>query len=104
MPYRWWACLLSARQLATRVTFFAAMMACVVLAPEKPASAHEEPDDPDASGTAVHYESVLEGYEQIEIVKKPDDWRAANDLAEELDGPLGQLLEPGAKPERKKKP
>lgn len=63
-----------------------------------------EPADPEAYAPGVTYRSVLDGYESIDIVKKPIDWRAANDLAEELDGPRGQLLEPGAKPERKKKP
>ena len=63
-----------------------------------------EPDEPEAPTFALDYEPILEGYEHIEIVKKPVDWRAANDLAEQLDGPRGQLLAPGAMPQRKATP
>lgn len=101
MPYRFRPCLPPARTAALRAALVVVLLAFGASA--TPASAHD-PDDPGAPAPEVEYESVLDGYEPIEIVKKPDDWRAANDLAEELDGPRGQLLEPGAMPPKKKKP
>lgn len=101
MPAQFCACVLSARQLVTRTALLAMVLAVGVPAPFGPASAHE-PSDPDAPSAETVYESVLGDYDPIEIVKKPDDWRAANDLAEELDGPRGQLLPPGNKPVRRK--
>lgn len=80
-----------------------AVIACALIATGFPVDtgwAHE-PYDADAPVTSTAYESVLSGYERIEIVKKPDDWRSANDLAEELDGPRGQILDLGEKPERR---
>lgn len=61
----------------------------------------EEPDDPEASSRPLDYQSVLEGYEHVEVVTKPEDWRAANELAEELNGAKGQMLPEGMKPRSK---
>jgi hypothetical protein len=76
-----------------------------ILAAPVPALAHDaDPADPEAQGSFLGYEPVLEGYASVPIVEEPRDWRGANDEARELDGPRGQILMPGETPPELPKP
>lgn len=78
-----------------------ALVVMLLVLPAQSRASAEEPDDPGASTRPLDYQSVLTGYDHIEVVTKPEDWRAANDLAEELGGVKGQTLPEGVKPRRK---
>ncbi|MDH3740103.1 MAG: hypothetical protein OER56_00775 [Hyphomicrobiales bacterium] len=58
-------------------------------------SAHEtgagDPTDPFAAVTRTHYHPIMNEYRPSAIMERPENWRALNDRAEEIGGPLGQL-------------
>ena len=78
-----------------------ALVVMLLMLPAQARASAEEPDDPEAPTRPLDYKSVLTGYDHIEVLTKPEDWRAANDLAEELGGVKGQILPEGMKPRRK---